>query len=86
MQSFASASCARIPRILGVTKQVRRELLDARSMALAERLEGPRIAVLCSSHQNRIAQPRIDEWPFRAEGLLDLTPAARGSCIVCALV
>ena len=33
------------------------------------------VAVFCSFHQNRIAQPCVDQWPFRPEGLLDLTAA-----------
>jgi hypothetical protein len=45
---------------------------------LAERLEGTPVAVLRPCHQDRIAQPRVDERPFRPEGSLDWTGAAGG--------
>jgi hypothetical protein len=54
---------------------VARELLHARRVPLAKRLEGPRVAVFRSFHQDWITQPRIRKRPFRMEGLLDLTPA-----------
>ena len=44
----------RIACILGIAKQMARELLHARRVPLAERLESPRIAVFRSFHQDRI--------------------------------
>jgi hypothetical protein len=45
-------------------------------MPLAERLERTPVTVLRPFHQNWIAEPRIDERPFRPEGLLDSTRLA----------
>lgn len=68
----------RVARVLGIAQQMRCQLLDPRGVALAQHREGLCIAVLCSCHQNRIAQPLVDEWPFRTEGLPDLTAATSG--------
>src|SRR5262245_43004690 len=60
----------RIAGVLRIAEEVERKLLDARRVPLAERLERLRITVFCAFDQDRIAQPGVDEWPFRAEGLL----------------
>ena len=44
----------RVARVLGIAKQMARELLHARGVPLAERLESPRVAVFRSFHQDRI--------------------------------
>jgi hypothetical protein len=44
----------RIACILRIAKQVARELLHSRRVPLAEHLEGPRVAVFRSFHQDRI--------------------------------
>ena len=46
---------------------------DVRCMPLAKPFEGERVAVFCPFDQDRIAQPCIDQWAFRTEGLLDWT-------------
>ena len=76
----------RIASIFRIVQEVPGELLHTRGVPLAERRERLPVAVLCSFHQNRIAQPRIDEWPLRTEGLLDWTAAATGQLHLCALV
>ena len=76
----------RVARVLGIAEQMARELLHARRMPFAERLESPRIAVFRSFHQDRITQPRIRKRPFRMGGLLDLTPAPAWQLHLSALV
>src|SRR5262249_19277393 len=54
--------------VLGVPEQMVREPLHARGVALAQSLERLRVAVLRSSHQDRVAQPLVPErllWPHR---------------------
>ena len=84
-QSFASASCAASRASSGSRSKLAGELLHARRVPLAERLECARVAVFRSFHQNRIAQPRVDERPFRTEGLLDWTAARRAAVASVAL-
>src|SRR5205085_9241345 len=67
-----------IARILGVAQDVRSELFNPRCMPLAERFERAPVAVLRPFHQDRIAQPRVDERPLRPEGSLDWTGATDG--------
>ena len=76
----------RIPGILGIAQEVPGKLFHSRGMAFAERRQRVPVAVFCSSHQNRIAQPGIDQRPFRAEGLGNWTAAATGQLHLCALV
>ena len=66
----------RVARILRVAQHVQRELLDARRVPFAQRFESARVAVFCPFDQDRIAQPCVNQWPFRTEGLLNWTAAA----------
>ena len=75
-----------VPSIFRIAKQMASELLHARCVPFAESLEGPRVPVFRSFHQDRIAQPRIGKWSFRTGGLRDLTPAATWQLHLCALV
>src|SRR5262249_26279167 len=61
--------------IFAVAQQMERELLDTGCVTLAERLECSRVPVFCPFDQNRIAQPSVDQCPFRPEGLFDWTAA-----------
>src|SRR3954462_12624089 len=73
-------------RIFGIAQQLAGQLFNAWGVPFAERRQGLRIAVFCSFDQDRIAQPRVDEGPFRTGGLLDWTAAAARQWHVCALV
>lgn len=75
---FRQRLLRRVSRVLGIAQEMTGKLLDPRRMALTERREGSRVAVFCSFHQNRIAQPCVDQRPLRAEGLLNWTAAAPG--------
>ena len=76
----------RVACVLVIAKQMARELLHARRVPFAERLESLRVTVFSSFHEDWIAQPRIGKMPFPTGGLRDLTPAAAWQLHLCALV
>src|SRR5439155_10093186 len=67
----------RVARVLAIAEQMARQLLHARRMPLAERLQRTRVAVLCSSHQDGIAQPLVPQRLFLPQRLCHST-ALRG--------
>ena len=75
-----------VPRIFRVAQQMAGQLFNAWGVPLAEHRQCLRIAVFCSFHQDRIAQPCVDEGPFRTGGLLNWTAAAARQLHLCALV
>jgi hypothetical protein len=54
------------------------EPLDLRRMSLAERGQGPLVAVLRSRDQDRVAQPLVDEDPSGTERSFDWTRLPKG--------
>ena len=76
--SFASASCAASRASSGSRSRCRASSLHPRRVPLAERVERARVAVLCSLHQDRIAEPLVVERRVGPQVLPDWTrPAQR---------
>ena len=67
-----------VARVLAVTQQMVRQPLDARRVPLAERCQRAPIAVFRSLHQNRVAQPFVDQRLVMPEVLTDWTRSAHG--------
>jgi hypothetical protein len=67
-----------VTRVFGIGEDMGRDALDARRVAVAERVERTLVAVLRSSDQDRIAQPLVDERPLGPRGLRNLTALAQG--------
>ena len=67
-----------VARVLAVGEHVSCEAVDARRMADAERLEGLAVSVSGASHEDRVAEPLVQERALGPEGRADLTPLAPG--------
>jgi hypothetical protein len=57
---------------------VERDPLHPRRMPLTERRQRQLISVFCTSHENRVGKPLVDEWPVRPQVSDDSTGAAGG--------
>ena len=56
-----------VARILGVSQDVQRDLVGARGVALAERLQGLLVSVFGAAHEDGVGQLLVDERPVGPE-------------------
>jgi hypothetical protein len=54
-----------VVRVLRIAQNVQRDLVRARRVALAERLQCLPVSVFCSAHEDRVGQLLVDERPVR---------------------